>query len=139
MKVLKILLIMAGGVVVFAVGIFAFVFLSTGGAVDSADGLFARIAAGEVRAAYDETAPALRRAHSFEEFEAVVGTLGLDQFASASWNSREISGDSAVLNGTVTLADGSAVPLEVTLVETDAGWQVVAFTGQAGAAAAGGS
>lgn len=134
MKAMKIILLVIGGFVVVGAGVFALVFQLTAGAADSADALFARIASGDVRGAYESTAPIVQRQQSFEDFAGAVEALGLDQWVSSSWNSRSISGGQATISGTVTLADGSSVPLQVDLVESGDEWLVYAVGGpQAGA------
>ncbi|MCB9958887.1 MAG: hypothetical protein H6843_09820 [Rhodospirillaceae bacterium] len=134
MKAMKIIFLVIGGLVVLGGGVIALVFYLTAGAADSADALFARIASGDVRGAYESTAPQLQRQQDYEAFAAVVATLGLEDYESSSWNSRSITNDRATVSGTVTLADGSVVPMQVDLVEVDDAWLVYAFGGQASGA-----
>ena len=138
MKALKIIFLVIGGLVVLGGGVIVLVFQLTAGAADSADALFARIASGDVRGAYESTAPQLQRQQDFETFADVVATLGLEDYVSSSWNSRSISNERATVSGTVTLADGSTVPMSVDLVEVDDTWLVFAFGGPASGAFADG-
>lgn len=128
MKVLKVLLMVIGGIVLVIVGFIAVVFFLTDEAADGANELFAQLATGDVRGAYDATAPQLRERQSFEAFADATASLGLERFAEASWTNREITSDRATVEGTVTLTDGSEVDLRVALVDIDGVWQVATFS-----------
>lgn len=98
---------------------------ATGGAVAAADRFFATIGSGGAQAAYDQAAPSFRASSSEADFVAAAERLKLASFASASWSRRTISGDTADLEGTLTLAGGAAVPVTMEL-SRDAGgvWRV---------------
>lgn len=138
MKVLRIVLMVLGGIALLLVGFFVVVFVLTDDAADAANTLFARLAAGDAQGAYDIAAPQLREVQDLEAFTAAAATLGLDRFADASWNSREINGDRAAVEGAVTLDDGREVALRVELVEVGDDWRVVTFTSPSAGPSVGG-
>ena len=130
MRVLKIILIIGAVGATLGVGIFVLVFQLTRGAAESADTLFALLAAGDLQGAYDSTAPQFRNEEPFESFAQGVSRLRLDQYVSSDWNSRSISNGQSTLEGTITLLDGSTVPMRVELVDVNDVWMVYGLTTQ---------
>lgn len=114
-KFLKVLGIIVGAIVLII--ILAFVF--TSGLPKVADTMFADIKAGNVQEAYLATAGQFQSSTTLEQFQAFVQQAGLITFKSASWNEREIANNQGILKGTVTLEDGSKLPLEINLIKED--------------------
>ena len=118
-------LIALGVGVVLVAAILLFVFGLTHGAVKSADDFLAQIGAGKIEAAYQETSATLRKQQTLASFEQTVKELGLTDYASAFWSSREVKNDRAHLEGSVTTRAGGKVPLTMELVKEADGWKVL--------------
>lgn len=132
-------LIAAGIGVVFmvligvAVGV-AFYF--TGDAATAANEFLGLVGDGKMSEAYQATAPALQKQMDEDEFTEAVKQLGLEDYASASWLSRNVDAGKgeATLEGTVKTKSGDEIPLSMTLTKADDKWKVFSFEGkQAGA------
>jgi hypothetical protein len=132
--------LLAVGVAVVLVGlIIAFVFMLTGGMVKAGNDFLAFLAAGKTHEAYLAADAALRSSQSEEAFSEIVKTLGLGDYASASWRSRSIENDQATLEGTVRTRSGGNVPLTMKLIKQGGVWRVLSLSGPAaGASVAGG-
>jgi hypothetical protein len=125
----------AAALLVLVALVLAVVFYATSGAVGSADEFLETIAAGDVAAAYEQTAPAFQTQTDEAAFAAVVERLGLADYASRSWSSRSVAGGQAELEGTFTTRAGDEIPLEMVLVKVAGEWRVFSLSGrQAGAA-----
>ncbi len=116
---LKVLL----GLALAGAGIVAFVFWLTADLPRAADQFLGRIAAGDYDGALALTTPDFRANTDRAGLEAFARGNGLDGYRSASWSSRSIDNNVGKLEGTLTLASG-AIPVTMTLVKGDAGWQV---------------
>src|SRR5690242_8427502 len=102
----------AGGVAL----LFFWVFSVTGQAADGADRFLALVAQGKVAEAYNSAAAGLRARQSQEAFAARVKEMGLTEWVSSSWNSRNVVNDQATVEGSVTTRGGGTIPLKITLV-----------------------
>jgi hypothetical protein len=118
-------LIALGAVVVLAVAVVLFVFSLTRGAVKSADDFLALLGEGKVDAAYGMTSATLRSQQTLPSFSQTVQELGLTDYSSVRWSSREVKGDRAQLEGSVKTRAGGKIPLTVDLVKEANGWKVI--------------
>lgn len=125
-------------VVAMCGGLVAVVVSSAVGAMSAvskpADDLLTLLGNGDTTGAYQSGASGLRAAETPEQFAAFVKSSRLDQYRSSNWNKFNVVNSQGTLEGTVTLKDGSSVPLKVSLVN-EGGWKVLGMelTGGAGA------
>jgi hypothetical protein len=105
----------------------------TRGAVKAGDEFLGLIGSGKVAAAYEKASATLKSQQTEESFEQAVKNLGLTDFASASWSSRETKNDRAHLEGSVKTRAGGKIPLTMELVKESGTWKVIYLSGpQAG-------
>jgi hypothetical protein len=121
----KSFLIALGVAVVLGAAVLIFVFALTRGAVKSADDSLARIGAGKIEAAYQMTSATLRKQQTLASFGEILKDLGLTEFASVFWSSREVKNDRAHLEGSVTTRSGGKIPLTMELVKEAGRWKVI--------------
>ena len=121
----------AGAVVLLVGGCFGLFALVLGSAVGAiaavgkpADDFLTLVGNGDTTGAYQSGASGLRSADTPEQFAAFVKSSRLDQYRSSSWNKFNIVNSQGTVEGTVTLKDGSTVPLKVNLVN-EGGWKVL--------------
>ncbi|HEY7608353.1 MAG TPA: hypothetical protein VIF14_03905 [Alphaproteobacteria bacterium] len=124
MKALKWIAIGVGGLAALAGVAVAAVFMLTAGASDAAEQFLARIGRGQYEEAYRSTTPQFQAQTSFETFRATMQRYKIDAYDSASWNSREISGGRATLEGTIRTRGGGNVSARISLVEIGDAWKV---------------
>jgi hypothetical protein len=138
MKAWKWILIGGAGAVV-AVGILVWaIFAATNPAADAANAFLDHVGKGRIEQAYKEAAPLFRERQALSAFRIAVRRFGMDKFKSASWNSREISGERVLLKGTIELQDGTKLPAHIGLVKTAGTWRVIGMTFPAGGISGGG-
>jgi hypothetical protein len=97
----------------------------TRGAVKAGDEFLEQIGSGKIAAAYESASPTLKSQQSVGSFEQAVKDLGLTDFASASWSSRETKNDRARLEGSVKTRSGGKIPLTMELVKESGTWKVI--------------
>jgi hypothetical protein len=102
---------------VIVTGIIGLVFRLTSGAADEGETFLKLLAAGKTGDAYERSAQGLKSQQSREAFAESVRTMGLTEYASVSWSSREIQAGQAALEGTVTTRAGGVLPLSMALVQ----------------------
>ena len=120
--------------VVFALGVIAvaiilFVFGLTSGAVRSGEDFLGLIGSGKIAAAYESASPTLKSQQTLESFTQNVKTLGLTDYASASWSNREVKNDRAHLEGSIKTHAGGKIPLDMDLVKESGTWKVIYLSG----------
>jgi hypothetical protein len=87
----------------------------------------------EFKTAYLLLAESLRERGTEQEFQSHIHGIGLDRAASVFWHSREIKNSSGELLGTVTLRDGTKLPLALLLRYEQGMWRVAGFDTTEGA------
>jgi hypothetical protein len=97
----------------------------TRGAVKAADEFLGLIGSGKIAAAYDSASSILKSQQRVGSFEQAVKNLGLTDFASSSWSSRETKNDRARLEGSVKTRSGGKIPLTMELVKESGTWKVI--------------
>ena len=97
----------------------------TRGAVKSANDFLGLIGSGKIAAAYESASATLKSRQNLESFTQSVKDLGLTDFASASWSSRETKNDRAQLEGSVKTRAGGTIPLNMELVKESGIWKVI--------------
>ncbi|HEY1375771.1 MAG TPA: hypothetical protein VGF55_03220 [Gemmataceae bacterium] len=113
--------VLGGGLVLFVGGLFAL----TRPVVDASEQFLALLGQGRVAEAYASAAGGLRARQDEASFAAAVKQLGLGDFASVSWHSRQIENDNGTADGTVTTKGGGTRPVSVRLVRESGRWAVV--------------
>jgi hypothetical protein len=115
-------------------GIVYFVFALTRGAVEGADRFLSLLGQGKTGEAYAATADGFRNQQSEEQFTEAVRKLGLNDFGSSFWTTRNIVNDKATLEGTVSLKSGGSIPLTLQLFKEKGEWKVLELSGPKGGA-----
>ena len=93
--------------------------------VDASDGFLGLLGQGKTAEAYASTASGFRAQMSEADFTAAVKKIGLDDYGSASWNSRNINNQEGSVEGTVTSKNGGTTPVAIRLVYEQGAWKVV--------------
>jgi hypothetical protein len=100
-------------------------FALTRGAVKSAENFLGLIGSVKIAAAYESASATLKSHQTLESFNQSVKDLGLTDFASASWSSRETKNDRAHLEGSIKTRAGGKIPLNMKLVKESGTWKVI--------------
>ncbi|HWX15358.1 MAG TPA: hypothetical protein VNY07_02115 [Chthoniobacterales bacterium] len=100
----------------------------TRGAVKAGDQFLGLIGSGKIASAYESASPTLKSQQTLQSFEQAVKNLGLADFASASWSSRETNNGRAHLEGSVTTRSGGNIPLTMELVKELGTWKVISLS-----------
>ena len=111
----------AGLGTMFVAGIFGL----TQPVVDASNEFLALLGQGKIGEAYASTADGFRAQQDESSFTAAVKQLGLTEYASASWQSREINNNEGSVEGTVTTKGGGTKPIAIRLVKENGKWKVV--------------
>jgi len=125
-KELKILLgiVLAG---VAAVGLFvATLPWATSGLIEPVERQLAALKAGNIDAAYAETASAFRQGTSRQDFQKFVDRFPiLRNAASQTLTNRSVENEVGTVSGSLIAADGALTPISFQLVEEDEAWKIV--------------
>ena len=97
--------------------------VDTDAAAEAADAFFALLAAGKTSEAYAALGKAVSSEQTEAQFAAAMQQVGFTNYASASWRART-KGTQVILEGTVTLKDGSKVPTQLEVEQQDGIWKV---------------
>jgi hypothetical protein len=125
--------------IVGAVALVVFVFGLTSGAVKSGEDFLGLIGSGKIAAAYESASATLKSQQTLDSFTQSVKGLGLTDYASASWSTREVKNDRAHLEGSVKTRAGGKIPLDMDLVKESGAWKVIYLSApQSGVTASGG-
>lgn len=115
------LVLLCGGTIF---GLVYFVFNTLQQFGKPADEFLAQLGNGNTPAAYQSAASGLRAQQTQEQFADAVKRLRLTEYKSSNWTKFDMKNDQATLDGTLTLKDGSTVPVTVSLVN-EGGWKVL--------------
>jgi len=115
-------LLLCGGLIYLGV---TAIFALTKPVVDASDGFLGLLGQGKTADAYAAAASGLRAQMSEADFTAAVKQVGLDDYASASWNSRSINNQEGAVEGAVTSKKGGTTPTAIRLVYEQGVWKVV--------------
>jgi hypothetical protein len=107
--------------IVFVAGIFAL----TQPVVDASEQFLGLLGLGKTAEAYALTAEGFRAQQDEASFAGAVKQLGLTEYASASWHSRQIDNNEGSAEGTVTTKSGTTKPVSFRLVREGGKWAVV--------------
>jgi hypothetical protein len=112
---------MFAGLIALAVG---GVFALTRPVVDASEQFLALLGEGRISEAYSATADGFRARQDEASFAAAVKQLGLGDFASAFWNSRQIENQTGTAEGIITTKSGGTRPVSIRLVRERGRWAV---------------
>ena len=101
------------------------IFALTKPVVDGSEGFLSLLGQNKTAEAYASTASGFRAQMSEADFTAAVKKVGLDDYASASWNNRNVNNQDGSVEGTVTSKKGGTTPVAIRLVYEQAAWKVV--------------
>ena len=104
-------------------GIFA-IFAITQPVVDASEQFLTLVGQDKTKEAYAFTSDAYRARQDEAAFTAAVKQLELTDFASATWNSRNVNNDQGNVAGTVTTRKNASKPIAVTLVREQGQWKI---------------
>jgi hypothetical protein len=111
---------LAGLVALFVGGIFAL----TRPVVDASEQFLTLLGQGQIAEAYASTADGFRARQDEAWFTQDVKQIGLTDFASVSWHSRQIENQAGTADGTLTTKSGGTRPVSVRLVREKGRWAV---------------
>lgn len=110
----------AGVVVLLVGGLFAL----TRPVVDASERFLALLGQGRIVEAYASTADGYRAQQDGASFAAAVSELGLTDFDSVSWRSRQIENQTGTAEGIVATKSGGARPVTVRLIREGGRWAI---------------
>lgn len=115
-----------GGLVVVVVLAFVLVWWMTSGLTETTDKFFSLLKQDKVEKAYELTSEEFQASTSKEEFKTFLTKTSLDEFQSATWNSRQRgSGGEGTLEGTIRTESGGNIPVTVKLVKENGEWKIL--------------
>jgi len=91
---------------------------------EPANKFFTLVGSGNLQAAYDSTAGIFKKSTSFQQFSAFMKDNGLTQYKSANWSSVSFKNQTGKIEGSVTLNDGTAIPMDISLVKEGETWRI---------------
>jgi FlaG/FlaF family flagellin (archaellin) len=103
----------------------ALAFTLTQPVVDASDTFLGLVGQGKTAEAYAATASGFRAQHDEASFTAAAKQVGLTDYASVSWNTRNRTNDEGNVAGTVTTKQGGTTPIAIQLVNEGGSWRVV--------------
>lgn len=119
--------ILLGVIVVIAAAIGGSL-LMTAGPADAVERHLSLVQAGDLQTAYAEAAPSFRQTATMAQFTQIVTSYPILKKSTASWTSREVNGDEALIKGTLTGSDGKRANVEYHLSRgADDKWRVMGF------------
>jgi hypothetical protein len=104
---------------------FSGIFALTQPVVDASEEFLSLLGQGRITEAYAATADGFRVQQNEPSFTVAVQQLGLTDYASVSWHSRQIKNQEGSVQGTVTTKNGSTKPIAVQLIREGDKWKVV--------------
>ena len=109
-------------------GLFFAVNQVTKPAVTAAERFLTLLGDGKISEAYASAATLRRNEQSVDDFAAEVKQLGLTEYASASFSSKQVENNTATLEGTIKTKKGGSFPVTIKLFKENDGWHVSSVT-----------
>jgi hypothetical protein len=109
----------------FVAVVIAGAFALTRPVVDASEQFLTMLGQDKIDEAYSSTAAGFRARLDTASFGRSVKQLGLTEYASVTWNSRQIENDQGAAEGVVTTKDGETRPVSIRLVREGGRWAVV--------------
>jgi hypothetical protein len=101
------------------------VFTLTQPVVDASEQFLTLLGRGKIAEAYASAADGFRARQDEASFTGAVKQLGLTDYASAFWHSRQVENQEGTAEGTVTTKSGGTKPVSIRLVRDGGRWAVV--------------
>jgi hypothetical protein len=101
------------------------VFALTRPSVEAAERFLALLGEGKATEAYASAADGLRAEQDEASFVGAVRKVGLTDYSSVSWHSRQVGNGEGSVEGTVTTKNGDTRPVSIRLVQQGQQWSVV--------------
>lgn len=117
-------LLILGCIIGIGVLVFAIVFYTTSGAVETADSFFKAAATGDVDRAKQFLAEGFKSSTSDEELMSFLEGAGLLDYRESKWGGRSVDTSSGKLTGKVLTESGGTIPLTITFVREDGAWKI---------------
>jgi len=108
-----------------AVALVGGLFALTKPVAESSEQFLAQIGSGKIGEAYTSAGDGLRAQQDEAAFTAAVKQIGLTDFASVTWQNRQIENQNGLAEGIVTTKAGGTKPVSVRLVRERGRWAVV--------------
>jgi hypothetical protein len=93
--------------------------------VDASEQFLALLGQGKIAEAYASAADGFRAQRDEASFTEAVKQLGLTEYSSATWHSRQIENQEGNTEGTVTTKGGSTKPVAIRLIREGDRWKVL--------------
>jgi len=119
-KIVKVLL----GILLFFSFIVLAVFYFTRGMTGNVEAFFQAASENNTDEAYEFLSKDFQSGISKNEFVAFLITNSLNQYKSATWTSRSISGTIGSLVGTIKTKSGASIPLNLDMVKEENSWKI---------------
>ncbi len=103
------------------------IFWLTGDVTKAGDDFFAAVQNDDIDTAYALLSDDFKAGTSKDELKAYLAANALDKIKETSWGGRMMTGGVAELEGTITTAGGSKIPLKLRLIDSEIGWQINAI------------
>lgn len=120
----KKILMVLGGVIVFAVLIVAGVFYFTADMTKTADKFFSLAAQDK----WDEASKCLSKdflsSTTMDQLKDYLAQGDFKNYKDSSWGSRKVSRGIGEIEGKINTHDGGAIPLEITFIKEEDGWKI---------------
>jgi hypothetical protein len=117
---------LCGGVAFLIYSLVNGIIVMTQPLVDASNGFLDLVGQGKTAEAYASTSSGFRAQQDLATFTADVQNLGITDYASASWSSRNINNNNGTLEGTVKSKKGTTTPATIQLVFEEGTWKVAA-------------
>lgn len=101
------------------------IFALTQPVVDASEQFLALLGQGKTADAYASTADGFRAQLDEASFSSAVQRLGLAEYASATWHSRQFENLEGSVEGNVTTKDGGKKPVGIDLIHENGQWKVL--------------
>jgi hypothetical protein len=121
---MKKFLIVLGVLAALALAIVILVFFLTSGVTKTADLFFQAVRDGDMETASTFLSEDFKAATSREELEGFLRGTALANYSSATWSSREVSGNTGKVEGSVKTAEGGAIPVQIQFVKEKGKWKI---------------
>ena len=91
---------------------------------EPANKFFEMVGSGNLQSAYDSTAGIFKKSTSFQQFEAFMKGNDLTGYKSANWSSVSFKNQTGKIEGTITLKDGTTLPMDISMVKEGETWLI---------------
>ncbi len=127
-SIIKTILLVVGGIIVFGAAIFALAFFMTADIAKTGEIFIRNLSTGHIEEAYNESSTSFKEVGSVDKFKSFLKEYPiLTQKNSVSFSSRSFHNDSGRLYGTIKDSKGNTLPIKISLVKEKGVWRVSGF------------